>query len=197
MCNAWNHRAGCNCGWGSGENSLTEHAISVNHFSFVPSIQNSIESYTNPNASCPVCGDSVFFYQSPSGGRVFFDLMEPPWPKHPCTDSSSRPLPLAKTSTVDVFSSEMDLKKEWKPYFISSVNVVDRMLLQLEGHLGDSPLSIYVRKYDLGKRSLTNQTIVYLKEYVPIDGCFDMSMLTELGRPKELEAFKFRSLAKS
>jgi hypothetical protein len=45
------------------------------------------DSYTDPNARCPVCGDNVFFYQAPSGGRVFFDELGPPWPKHPCTDN--------------------------------------------------------------------------------------------------------------
>ena len=44
-------------------------------------------SYINPNARCPVCGASVYFYQSPYGGRVFFDELGPPWPKHPCTDN--------------------------------------------------------------------------------------------------------------
>ena len=44
-------------------------------------------SYVNPNACCPVCGASVYFYQSPYGGRVFFDELGPPWPKHPCTDN--------------------------------------------------------------------------------------------------------------
>lgn len=44
-------------------------------------------SYVNPNARCPVCGSSVYFYQSPYGGRVFFDELGPPWPKHPCTDN--------------------------------------------------------------------------------------------------------------
>lgn len=43
-------------------------------------------SYVNPNARCPECGVAVFFYQSPYGGRVFFDDLGPPWPKHPCTD---------------------------------------------------------------------------------------------------------------
>lgn len=45
------------------------------------------KSYTNPNAKCPVCGESVFFYQSEHGGRVFFDDLGWPWPKHPCTDT--------------------------------------------------------------------------------------------------------------
>jgi hypothetical protein len=44
-------------------------------------------SYVNPNARCPVCGANVYFYQSPYGGRVFFDELGPPWPKHPCTDN--------------------------------------------------------------------------------------------------------------
>jgi hypothetical protein len=48
-----------------------------------------VESYINPNAYCPVCGQHVFFYQSPYGGRVFFDDVGWPWPKHPCTDNRS------------------------------------------------------------------------------------------------------------
>ena len=47
----------------------------------------SIRSYTVPNATCPVCGETVFYYQSPNGGRVFFDDLGWPWPKHPCTDN--------------------------------------------------------------------------------------------------------------
>ena len=44
-------------------------------------------SYATPNATCPVCRQRVFFYESEDGGRVFFDDLGPPWPKHPCTDS--------------------------------------------------------------------------------------------------------------
>jgi hypothetical protein len=39
-------------------------------------------SYVNPNATCPRCGKNVYFYQSPFGGRVYFNEMGPPWPKH-------------------------------------------------------------------------------------------------------------------
>jgi hypothetical protein len=42
--------------------------------------------FVDPNATCPVCGERVFYYESPYGGRVFFDELGPPWPKHPCTD---------------------------------------------------------------------------------------------------------------
>lgn len=45
-------------------------------------------SFVNPNANCPVCGASVFYYQNEHGSRVFFDELGPPWPKHPCTDNA-------------------------------------------------------------------------------------------------------------
>jgi hypothetical protein len=47
----------------------------------------SVDSYVNPNAHCPVCAAKVYFYQRPFGGRVFFDDLGWPWPKHPCTDN--------------------------------------------------------------------------------------------------------------
>lgn len=43
-------------------------------------------SFVNPNATCPVCGASVFYYQNSHGSRVFFDDLGPLWPKHRCTD---------------------------------------------------------------------------------------------------------------
>lgn len=46
-------------------------------------------TYVNPNARCPVCGVDVYYYQSPDDGRVFFDELGPPWPKHACTDQAS------------------------------------------------------------------------------------------------------------
>ena len=55
----------------------------------------SIQSYVNPNAHCPVCGQRVFFYQSPYGGRVFLSDLGWPWDKHGCTDSAE-----AQTKTV-------------------------------------------------------------------------------------------------
>jgi hypothetical protein len=46
-------------------------------------------TFVNPNAVCPICEEAVFFYQNAAGSRVYFDELGPPWPKHPCTDSSS------------------------------------------------------------------------------------------------------------
>jgi hypothetical protein len=50
--------------------------------------QRVVRSQTIPNATCPVCGKSVFYYQNEHGSKVFFDALGPPWPKHPCTDNS-------------------------------------------------------------------------------------------------------------
>ena len=103
MCNAWTHYPDCNCGFGG----WTGYWISPTgarrryceyiewapkrSFEFSAGQKYSFESFLNPNANCPVCGAPVFFYQSPYGGRVFFDELGPPWPKHPCMDLTRRP----------------------------------------------------------------------------------------------------------
>ncbi|HIP13397.1 MAG TPA: hypothetical protein EYG73_11860, partial [Arcobacter sp.] len=42
------------------------------------------ESFTIPNVRCKCCGDEIFFYQSPYGGKVFFNELGHPWEKHCC-----------------------------------------------------------------------------------------------------------------
>lgn len=59
-------------------------------------------TWVNPNATCPVCGAPVFFYSNDFGSRVFFDAMGHPWPKHPCTDSSSVASPREPSSNSGV-----------------------------------------------------------------------------------------------
>ncbi|MEU4663557.1 hypothetical protein AB0F83_17555 [Micromonospora chalcea] len=54
-----------------------------------PPLRSFPERLLSPNARCPVCGAPVFFYSNEHGSRVFFDEVGPPWPKHPCTDTSS------------------------------------------------------------------------------------------------------------
>jgi hypothetical protein len=78
-CNGNNHSPNCQCGWGG-----VFYGLGLTE---TKSIWQRQDSYTNPNARCPRCRASVYFYQSPYGGKVYFDEMGPPWPKHPCTDS--------------------------------------------------------------------------------------------------------------
>lgn len=56
---------------------------------YSPFSYKTVYSYLNPT-SCPVCDASVFFYRSPYNGRVFFDNVPWPWPKHDCTDTYQR-----------------------------------------------------------------------------------------------------------
>lgn len=111
MCNAFNHPIDCTCGFGGdghlGSSSgfgLSTIIESETNIRPTGDLTNTIrllrklnidkwkyDSYLNPNAFCPVCGASVYFYQSPYGGRVFFDDLGPPWPKHPCTDNGEIP----------------------------------------------------------------------------------------------------------
>lgn len=72
------------------------------------------EAYTSPNAKCPVCGKHVFFYESPNGGRVFFDDLGWPWPKHPCTDSIN-----SQNSQISTFHPSRG-----KPFFDRRRNVL-------------------------------------------------------------------------
>ena len=115
MCNAWNHPIGCRCGWGGeghagqapgGRNSVRSFA-DVAAFRY----RKMLDAYTTPNASCPVCGAAVYFYQSEAGGRVFFDELGPPWYKHPCTDSVLKPISFAVPSIA---------KGGWHPILIES-----------------------------------------------------------------------------
>ncbi len=41
-------------------------------------------SITQPNYRCKCCGAKVYFFQSRSGGKVLFDSLGQPWPKHNC-----------------------------------------------------------------------------------------------------------------
>ena len=77
-CNAHNHPPDCNCGWGG----IYHHAYNFKNALLWPLPP---KSFINPNAICPVCSASVFFYRDPNGGRVYFDSLGKPWPKHPCT----------------------------------------------------------------------------------------------------------------
>jgi hypothetical protein len=100
MCNACNHPFGCDCGFGgdTGGGGGWRHGR-VGYFTaseplsggWAKDSRGTVESYVNHNAHCPVCDAPVYFYRSPYNGRVFFDELGWPWPKHPCTDNSREP----------------------------------------------------------------------------------------------------------
>ena len=102
------------------------------------------QAFTNPNARCPVCGAPVYFYDSGYGGRVFFDELGPPWPKHPCTATQ----PPKELSRIDLVRLPGDqtatktpnwLQQGWAPFacqVIESLTSSSRIVVLGGVHLG-------------------------------------------------------------
>lgn len=122
MCNAFNHPPNCACGWGGvwyGSNSEEGNWL----FNKEPRArklgrqrgthESPSGGLTVPNSKCPVCGENVFYYESPYGGRVFFDDLGPPWPKHPCTSGDNNSARVAEPNPWQ--------KRDWKP--LSAVSI--------------------------------------------------------------------------
>lgn len=95
-CATPNHSFSCDCGfggdtggggrcWGSVANFTANYV--PQSFGWARDNGGTVESYVNPNARCPVCRCPAYFYRSPYNGRVFFDDIGWPWPKHGCTDN--------------------------------------------------------------------------------------------------------------
>ena len=138
MCNAWNHSPGCTCGWGGHGTTSPSHSTLRLAASISPNL---LTSYTIPNASCPVCGTSVFFYVSPHGGRVFFDELGPPWPKHSCTDVGDSVFAPSEALTI-LYKWQED---GWVPLRITSWTRQDQQLIVLVGSLDSEPIRLYLR----------------------------------------------------
>lgn len=125
MCNANNHPPGCSCGWG-GVWYGSAHDDAAWLFNRAPPPRKLGRQkgtfgalagiVTVPNSRCPVCGATVFYYESPYGGRVFFDALGPPWPKHPCTDNGVSRTPAQA-------SSKPWHAKDWLPITEASIEM--------------------------------------------------------------------------
>ncbi len=137
MCNAWNHAPGCTCGWGGdtgGGGWRDQPPSPVRYLSVADGKlwqrgqDLTFESFCNPNARCPVCGASVFFVQTMYGGRVFFDDLGPPWPKHPCTDNYFRTtrVPMVLSPSQSIRSVMAWRSKGWEPLIDVNVTLLAR-----------------------------------------------------------------------
>lgn len=127
----------------------------------ITKIEQNYYSFVNPNASCPVCGKPVYFYQSEFDGRVFFDELGPPWSKHPCTDSSSIPQRLVFNVSVDI---EYNWQSEnWVPLFIKRIQIIDKVSIQVFAELNYEEISLYVKNYD-DSRLITINNIAQIRE---------------------------------
>lgn len=181
MCNALNHHPSCSCGWGgdgySGGSSSNEVTL-FNKYLSVPAICSSYESYTNPNALCPVCKKQVFFYQSPDGGRVFFDELGPPWPKHGCTDNSSIPIRIenyiAKEQKIYGWQ-----KKGWKPFYIEGSKIIDRSSIRVFGIFDGVKHGIYIERLNTENELKVGPE--HLAQIKKVNGLYSLISITYLG----------------
>jgi hypothetical protein len=91
----YNHYPSCQCGWCVAHGRTVDKAALRNEMARRTSAdflkrngasRLGSSCFVAPNATCPVCKASVYFYANSNGSRVFFDELGPPWPKHPCTD---------------------------------------------------------------------------------------------------------------
>lgn len=199
MCNAWNHAPGCTCGWGGvghlgirGPGTYSQYATG-SPYSWVPPIRHTFESFINPNARCPVCGEPVFFYQSPFGGRVFFDELGPPWPKHPCTDNTSIPKQLGNGLAI---KTQNEVKQYgwqatgWSPFFIKHVTRIDKYALHLNGVFKGCALNLYIR-FELHSHVQANaiKPDCFAHARHIVGNKYNISLITTNGAPVLFKAF--------
>lgn len=122
MMTGHNHHPGCSCGWclnyGRGGSAVPVYQSSPRTATF-----STYASRTIPNACCPVCGQTVFFHQSPFGGRVFFDELGPPWPKHPCTDNPRLSVSPARQQSRRIGTAPGWHREGWDPIRLSSTRM--------------------------------------------------------------------------
>lgn len=151
----------------------------------ITKIEQNYYSFVNPNASCPVCGKPVYFYQSEFDGRVFFDELGPPWSKHPCTDSSSIPQRLVFNVSVDI---EYNWQSEnWVPLFIKRIQIIDKVSIQVFAELNYEEISLYVKNYD-DSRLITINNIAQIRE----EQGFYIISIPKQQESLDIRAFRYR-----
>ncbi|MGX5835091.1 hypothetical protein ACWIJ6_13285 [Aeromonas piscicola] len=189
MCNASNHRPGCQCGWGGGySGGVLSSSFQI--YAGVPKIVARYESFVNPNASCPVCGENVYFYQSPLGGRVFFDNLGPPWPKHGCTNNTSIPKQIAPSQKPSQKKYSWQ-KNGWHPLLISHIHNRDKHHLCIECEHEQKTINLFIKKdsVSLGEEPvISTSTIAHIKKIN--DDEYKLSFLFGLGDNKTIIAYR-------
>lgn len=172
----------CTCGWG-GDGHLGRRSDGYFNTSSPSDLRKLLApqfvtaaSYTTPNARCPVCRQSVFYYQSPNGGRVFFDELGPPWPKHPCT-STQQPrhawiIGGAPSSAPEFTYRRRWERDRWRPFIVRTVKAVAETTdwTQLVGMLDGKDLTVYLRS----QRDL-NDALFHARRRA--DGTFDVAYI--------------------
>jgi hypothetical protein len=186
MCNASNHPPGCMCGWGGfGHKGRRADSGSSNLFSNSDLSPRAYTTYVSPNANCPVCGVAVFFFQSSNGGRVFFDELGPPWPKHPCTNNR------LNEKCKPSFKSYRWQSDGWSPFIISGSVSINNDLIKVSGSHGLLELTIYLVKSEIpGPKEASETLFLSLIQARSVsEGRFEISLLLPSLRNRSLYGY--------
>lgn len=188
MCNAWNHSASCTCGWGgeghlgksSGHKGLNTLFTAIIYKTY----SELLVGATFPNASCPVCGFKVFFYKSPQGGRVFFDELGPPWPKHPCTDNGREVRQIELRNLTKIETPIYKSTDGWQPFLCEDITYqkFDKEVAKITGIFVDIKKTFFLKQ-----SGLTINSPFFIKI---IDNNMSISTIVHLG--KEIKAVDLR-----
>lgn len=150
-----------------------------------------IDSYLNPNARCPKCNKPVFFYRSPHNGRVFFDDVGWPWPKHGCfisADTKDEQIPAATRGTYR-FHLRDRAGNSLEAWTLSRAPAVygDGFIIELKGRARNVRLALFFSQAELSISSaqiadLEDAPAIILPKKMPIDGQVNLSfMCSRLG----------------
>ena len=85
-----------------------DYKLQKNHYG-------NFRAFTVPNVKCKTCHQLVYYYEHPSGSRVLFDELGPPWPLHPCFVAGQQ----KKQSGLKTLAKSVSKKeKGWFPLVI-------------------------------------------------------------------------------
>lgn len=108
--------------------------------------------FVNPNASCPVCGQPVYFYANEHGSRVFFDELGKPWTKHPCTDNGrtvsgsvrARPSSRPGAEIKEILTAEQKIDQRILPLGRKARRDSWKLAVVVEVHFADFRMEVQV-----------------------------------------------------
>jgi hypothetical protein len=141
-----------------------------------------------------------FFLSFTGRGASFFDELGPPWPKHPCTDSTSSPAGFDSHRSQPVRRFERyDWERDgWAPFFITSAININPLIKKIRGSFQGEDLVLYIRsalKNHRTQSSVTNSSLAHLRRVDSIT--FDISVFTPSVGPLIGKAFLRQSSAES
>lgn len=111
-----------------------------------PDYDSYFSCFVNPNAKCPKCDATVFYYESENGSKVYFDELGVPWTKHPCTDKANQ----AVSKTLKNRNSSFNWQKnKWQPFLFLDSHKADAYYTEIVGGVNGERLFLYIRKFEI------------------------------------------------